>query len=291
MNAKQLVSIQADFDTSQVCGAIVFWTLTGPVHRDRFADALAEAGIPHEYHPRDISVREALKRALQEGTRQQPRHMLRPLGGEGYAVVREQEEGEDGGAKLKHTTLFEVRVKGDDWETTYGKAWPCEEVLRDTYRHELCHLNASDISHWLLSTYLIPRTDAVSLRPATGGVYFIPQTHVAKVEALKVAFRRCSDHEIYMVPAVSAETAIEAIFEGLRVHVSTAMVRLEEGLAQYSDNAKALQRRADETRGLVAKIDRYRSILGDAVEGIAGQAQALEARFCTAALLASAGGE
>ncbi len=305
-------------------GRIVYWVLKGAVDPDQLAAAWASAGLDPDDLPALPAPSTALNRAvkgLQKG-----RTLVRPLAGDGYAVVRETASGEaldyeatlrvrldavsrvtfssdstvacDCGwaqktgperAKSLHARGCRFRVASD----AAGEAHPLAAQVRAAYSAALNEHESSDVASWLVRV-LARRCDAVTLRDK-GGVYYVPPFKMPAWLAVVGALRSVSAHKLFGIPALSNRDALEAVLDAVEREAADAADEMgAELLEAVGEGGKPrVSERVGKARvarcdEVEAKVGRYEAMLGTRLDSIRERLGDLRANLGAAMLVEAA---
>ena len=115
------------------------------------------------------------------------------------------------------------------------------------------------IANWLVG--LAYRCKAIALRPR-GGVYFIPQAHVAEfAQYVEVLHETAVGSHVYQIPAMQSDAAVQAILAALQAEVSEALAEINE------DIASCVQNRVKDSRRLrCAKLQEKVKVYADLLQ-------------------------
>lgn len=207
-------------------GAIVYWNLSGSTDAATLHQAWRDFGLPMEWLLELPTPEVALRRAV--GEQREAHRLVRSLKNGGWAIVREKQSEND----LDYGTELKVSLSATGQLRFVGAAVMDQARIAAAYDKHLENLSREDIGAWLAT--LVPRLDAVALR-ASGGVYFIPPTSMAKWEAVRDAVGEASSTRLYEVPALQAKSAVEAILDAVTAEAAEAFTAVEHELLQ---NAK-----------------------------------------------------
>lgn len=281
MGRENVVAVSGDVAEA---GAIVYWTLSGPVEYGKLVEAWTAAGFAAGDVVEPPNPQTACLRALNEERSERSRRLRRPLEGRrGHALVDESAQDRELEYEVRCRAdvdaLGRIRVETADAELQAR----VEAAYR---RHLFSELSTCDVSGWLAGK-LLARVDAVALRP-TGGFYFVPREGVATWRALIGVIKACSNHAFYEVPAMHTEEAIDAILAAVTAEARSEADGMWEELASGKLGERALEARAERAARCREKVERYERLLGIGIGGLCEQLTKLRADFCAAAIRANA---
>jgi hypothetical protein len=276
-------------ESVETAGSAVWWRLSGGLNLAALEAAWVEAGLDPELLPRAPSPQTALARAAK--TQAGPRMLVRSLdGGKGWAIVAEKAQGEDLDyaveARLGLNAAGQLVVKPVDHKRA--------DELAASYRRHLTDLIQADVSPWL--TKLMGTVHAVSLRD-TGGVYFVPRTHLDMWRAMVAAIRKASSHAVLGMPCMRTDEAIEAITDAIAQEARAEAEALEEELAKAQSGdadapklgSRALEGRLTKADRVKAKVASYEALLGQKLDALHERLDEVKAKLARARLTVEAG--
>lgn len=271
---------------SKTAGLLSWWQLGGQVQLDNLAQLWTQAGLDEQLLPEPPSQVTALRRAI---IQKYPKMEINSIPKtQGFAV-----------SELVFKDVV-GDVKPDPELRVFFKAWLEEDVLRISHQYEdeapalrrdlwqrmqlaQTVLEAKDLSFWLVSQ--AEKVGAVSLRPA-GGVYFIPETHVATWQRLARCIETASTSTIHEIPALRTEKAVASILSALRSEIEGEVEKLEEYLQNGDPGIRALTNRSDQTKAMLAKVAQYERLLGNNLAALADSVEAVHDKVQQAMLAA-----
>jgi hypothetical protein len=256
----------------EAAGAITYWRLSGHVDAVVLQAAWEDAGLDPKWLTAGPGVETCLRRAMQELAG--PHRLVRPLKGSGYALVDEVADEET----LSYGTTLKAKLKGESVEVTPPSHDLAQAVL-DGYAVQRMALTTEDISSWL--TRLIKRVGAVPLRD-TGGVYFVPRTHLDTWRTIGRVLRTAGANVVYEIPALRSDEAVEAILDALQTEAEREAKALESELEKGELTSRALKGRASKTEQMLAKIQSYEGLLGQSLDVLKKRVEDLQANITVA---------
>lgn len=276
-------------EPGSAAGALVYWSLSGAVELLDLEECLAAEGLDGAFVPAPPSKDVALYRAAQDQVRTK-RDLVRPLGAkrQGYVFVSETPvEGSD-----KHLEYVErvvctvVRPKDGAAAVQVRAVTPGDQPLADAILAN-AHaaegiLLANDISSWLLWV-LRKHVQAVSLRER-GGFYFVPRDRLETWQQVARVVRACSAHQLYEIPAMRTEEAVEAILTAVRNEAADCM-REMEGYLEGEVSTRGLNSWERRLAELQSKLKHYSELLGVALPDLDGKAENLRGQLQAARII------
>jgi hypothetical protein len=271
-------------------GAIVYWRLSGDTDGAKLREAWLNRGLDPMSLPRMPSDVLALSRAVR--TLRKPRRLVRPLKDSGWAVV---DETETTAGTLHYETFMRVflhEVAGSNSQLFYDNPsgqhppLPAEQAMMDdldkAFANELVRLSQSDISNWL--TKHVYANKAVTLRD-TGGIYFVPKFTLADWQLVAAALREASQNQLFEIPAVKSDEAVDALLDALGREADATATKLEADLTGDLGQ-RALNNRVVECQDQMDKVTKYETLLGKNLDQLRGRLDNLKVALATAALAA-----
>lgn len=264
-------------DMTGTAGAIVWWRLRGGLDLEHMSSAWVAAGLDERLLPEYPTRQTALLRAV--CSLADKRLLARPMEGtKGWALVREVAEGEG----LDYEVLVRARVVKEELKAEVSPQTPqLAEKLRsayDRFRHEL---TLNDVSGWM--SKLIRTTQAVALRD-TGGVYFVPRTHVETYRKIAGVIHIASAHRLFEVPALRSNEAVEAILDAVAREAESEIEAMETELDTENLGGRALHTRQRRCESMREKVRLYEELLDRNLESLHQRMEGLEASITTAIL-------
>lgn len=280
------MSIVAVSEKVEHAGVILMWTLRGATDLGALTQAWADAGLDPEELPEAPSPEVALRRAMNE--LREKHRLVRPLGrGNGYALVRENAEGDD----LDYEIELKVSLDKVGRLTFTGGDFEARDKVRELFDEHAKHVSPEDMSAWLVNR--IPKFDGVAMR-ATGGVYFIPHVHRPALDGMVQAIRAATRHVFYRIPAIheaddaSRSDVVQAILDSIEAEAKAEAEAMEQDLANAKYGARGYQHRIERTDTVEQKIGRYEALVGGKLDGIRERLETLRANLAVAVMKAQA---
>lgn len=264
---------------SQAAGAVCYWRLSGPLSREKLAEAWDARNLHPDELPRPVSVPVAIRRAAMS-MKQPGRLVISLKGDKGYTIAV---DGHSDGTTLQHR--IECRVTGESWIRVEPSDHPWRREIEAEFEKQLRELQAMDISMWLVTQ--AERHDAVSLRD-TGGFYFIPPHRLPAWRTLCEAVGAASSHQLYEIPAMASEKAMLAVVDALSEEARAFAAKMEEELREGEIGQRAMESRQDRCHEMVDKIGRYEGLLGQSLDTLRARIGAIQAELTAGILSAMA---
>lgn len=284
MEANALVAVASGVDGAQVSGAIVFWRLSGVVAYEGLRAAWAAAGLDEGLLPAPVSRSQALARTM--ATFREPGVLVRPLkvqaesDPEGFILVHEEY---DAGGRPQYHNGMEVRLLPDKLECVPEDPELVDQIGRTFIRH-LGNLSQQDVSGWLVD--LVRGAVALRLRD-TGGIYFVPRSHLPAWRAYVGAIRAASACRMFEIPALQTDEAVATVLDALTRETETAAEDMADALdaaaGPLSDRSR--KAKAAHLAAVERKVLQYESLLGVKLAGLHEQLETLQARIAQSALM------
>ena len=237
------------------------------VDRSTLEGLFNKAGINHKYLPKEISPRDALRRASKEiEVKREPNgqkgvHMnilVREVTCDKDRLVRQvvRETVDSDNTRLGYDVIAQVTLEGQDNPKLeikpMCKLYPNEQKLvdsiRDRYDDAVTHYNgknARDIIKKILFD-----CNPVSVRPS-GGVYFVPEQYAGVVEGLKGLTNALAPYsttgestKMYGVPVIDTVEQREMVMDSLEAQVGAMAEGLLKEMAEAEKAGSLTQKRA-----------------------------------------------
>jgi hypothetical protein len=281
-------------DQMEAAGAIVYIRTSGGIPLEALSQEWHSRGLTPELLPSGRTEDSALRRALAD-VKRGGRELIRPLAGHaGLALVDEEAKEDD----LDYAIILRARVAytpqvNDTDPSAHVVVDPADhdraDDLRDSFNEHLTKLSNAKISQWIWGT-LGASVQTVSLRE-TGGVYFVPRTHLDSWNEMAGAISTVADVKFYGIPAMESEDAVEAILDAITAEAEAAVTRMDEDLSKTGDEAlgsRALKTREAQTQVLREKVEAYEKLLNRKLPELTGNLDGLESNIGGALLVSMA---
>lgn len=284
MNDATKELLVADGLPEHVAGAVVFWSSRGDV--DDY-DALRDAW-DGEHLPKDLLLEPpspcvAVHRAVLVACRGNSQRFHRKAAG-GWIVV-EQNDGDDGtDATFDVEAKFGVNAVGRLTGDVGNPLWP--EVSAE-FRRQLDTVSGTDLNAWLAGK-VMRHLHAVTLRDS-GGFYYVSRDRLREWRRIRIVLDSCTPHAIGQITAVRNDAdTVAAVLAALQDEAAAFVVGVQDDLDSDDRDfgVRAWQTRQKRCRDMVAKLGSFKSILGDALDSVVEQIEAVEAETVAAALAA-----
>lgn len=262
-------------EATTTAGAATYWELHGDLTLDTLKEGWEAAGLSEDWLPEKPSAEVAFRRAMGELSGGDIEVEQVETTGEWLLQSREEIDG-----LPVRTPLAKWKLDNGTPVQTFGTDALLHEVLIQTYEIEKQRVTSTDASKWL--RWLVEDLlDGVALR-WNGGFYYIPPVHTELVRLVKRLVKTASAHNIYLLPMLKNDDAVESILHSLEQSSADAVTRLIKVLEENADGDgplghKRLKTLASEAAAMKAKMDRYAKMLGAAVPKIADTIESLSA--------------
>lgn len=251
--------VTTDLNTA---GRISYWRLSGDLDLVQLAAVWTAQGLDKALLPKPPGDGVALGRAMHEqsGTvTSQVRLLARPLARQAWALVEETLVKDS----LSYETLLSVKFeKGGPVFTrdhaSHDRYNTLVASIRSSYDNMKGTLTTNDVSSWLVK--LAGQYQSVPLRD-TGGIYFVPKTHVDTWDRIVRAITKVSAHSIFQIPALKTAEAIAAITDAVTQECEAIALTIEREMQAGKLGDRALQTRRKECEALLAKVGAYDTLL------------------------------
>lgn len=269
---------------TKVIGAVVCWSLSGySAPREAFYDAMIKAWPDAEAAlSRQPSARAALRAAV-ERLGQKSGVLFRPLKSGGFAMVNEIESE----AKLQHihcatvtATETGLRIAYEEQDESRRNVAQIASIfhrLQSEWTKCRNNVNSNELSDTLAAmmngSWKRPMLGAFNLRDRTGGVYFVPGTTLAHLRDVKAAIESLSTgcrigiltvsgtHENLAEAAEEARKSLTRQLAEIRAEAEAFIVEMKS--SGKSSRDQNLTTRSNRFKGLAARAELFRDILGD----------------------------
>lgn len=264
-------------------GAIIYWRLGGNVQATRLRNAWIAAGLDEDLLPPKPDALAALKRVLKSIETDEIRV---------DSVERDTTHGKRGLAVLKKNkmstghamwvTQWQALLDTDDqlaFVTVDGEEFDADiaELISAQYAQERGILPHTAMSVWMVS--LIEKCNAVALRDS-GGIYFVPKWHLPRWRSFVNVVKTVSKTKPFEIPAMSSESAAEAVLDALTQDCDTFINKVEGELGNVG--VRALQTRENLLKTMANKLEAYTDIIGGKVTGLRSKLETLQGHLSTA---------
>lgn len=263
-------------------GAITYWQLRGEVNYADLGQRWVDSDLPIELLLESISEQAALRRAcesLVDGTDT----MVKPTRGRctGFTLLRRSVVDEN---RAQWNSVFTAKLSNNGaglhcwWDITGPDLTHLQDKVTKQMEHEMSYVQATDISHWLVT--LARKYRAVSLRDA-GGVYFVPPQLLDTWSKVKAVIDECAG-TVYTIPAMSGEDAALAILDALKNDVDGTVKDMSDALADKDMGPRALNARIQQLADKVTTVGTYEEFLGQKLDDLKSSVERLRARYVRA---------
>jgi len=264
-------------------GSFTWWRLAGVIHYDKLEKAWQLADMPMRDLPSLPSRTVALKRALDEQYRGS-HTLVRVLPAGGYAIVDESfENGQEDDETVDPTyeTRFKAWFDEDLGELCFrnvdGKISEDEmQAILSHFKMAQKELTHQDLSSWL--SKLVRNVQSVRLRD-TGGIYFIPEQHVAQWEKISDIVAEVGQSRVFGVPALRTDRAVEAIMDAVISDTTNEIETVTKLLDDATLGVRALKTRGEKLAALSDKLKVYENLLGVRLDEMREKIQEADARI------------
>jgi hypothetical protein len=258
-----LVAMEKSGVDIQFLGSLVWFTISDcRVIREELAVAFLDAGIDQKYLPKPISPRDAFRRATKRIEMKEV-----PLGDDKFLnllirdvrqdkdlivrhVVREIRDWQN--TRLQHLAVADLRLTEQDkgfaltispLMTMLQEETTAVEAFKADFDVEKENYNGRTVRDIIMD--VLRDCDPVNVRPS-GGVYFTPEEHREKIEALKRLVKILSAYNhngykstLWSIPVINAEEQRGMLEESLNDQVrEESQVLVKEMVDLLGDGAK-----------------------------------------------------
>jgi hypothetical protein len=286
-NANNIIATDSDVNTA---GAISYWRLSGDVDLNALTGAWAAAGLDTLLLPEPPSGRVALSRALRDidgkVTDNTRRQAIKAQGG-WWGVL---EIVSDANGHIHTNQVCRARYNTADQKIEVADAYfSLEQQIRAAAVTHRGRLAPSDVSAWLIK--VADARSALGLRDS-GGIYFVPRTHVDFWAKVADVLASVGDHKIFRIPALKTDEAVDAIIDAVTQEANKAAELLTANLLAEGDDApgtRALGTMAKDCQAKLDKIRHYEDLVGVKLPDVVAKVQALAAKVAKVTQARAAG--
>lgn len=277
--------------TIEKSGAVTFWTAHAvDIARLRAGVLAVDAGL-EDLLPEASTPLTALRQALEATF---PKHLVRRLSGNGFAVVSEDKGETENEYQNICAAVFEnENVRDSDIFVVSRMSYEDERNVRAAYNHARGTLHAHHLGTFI-STILNGYLGGTLLRKA-GGVYWLPEHAAEKWTAIAPAIEAAAVHagalSIYHMQNIMDESAIRAVRDALVSEVTAKSAKITEEIISGDLGERALQSREREAAAMIAKVARYEGLLETSLADVRDALGEVKSAAAAAALVASTAGE
>lgn len=290
-----LVLNDSTFQTSFL-GRILWFTVSEMrVSADQLKTAFQNAGIDEKHLPKEISPRDAFRRAtkIAEAKRikiDSERYLnllVREVKMSDDIIVRQlvREVVDSGNVRLEYLPVANLKLENDKTFITEPLINRYDllndediALLKVENEFDKCQANYNGRHVRELVQGILSKCDPVSVRPS-GGVYFIPECHSETVQALSDFVRELSQYSIdaersrlFQVPVISAEEHKVMITESLEDQVKGDSQSLISEMAKMLKDGRTITPKLAESyinkvKGLRKLVEKYEDVLQTEIIG------------------------
>ncbi len=238
-------------------GTIIMWTMRDETHLSFLAQHWAGAGLDPDLLPSMPSAATALRRAV--GELRESGRTVQPFGrGNGLAVVRVKTVMEGGEEELEFETLCKAKLDKVERLVVKGNPKLCLEI-EEMFEHYQETLETIDLSSWLIKL-IEGRLDGVAMRES-GGVYFVPSTKLAELDAIVDALKAATQHSFYRFPCLRSEDAVQAIIDSIAAQAEAELRLMQKEMTEEKCGALGWKNRVAKVGVIEDKVARYEGLL------------------------------
>jgi hypothetical protein len=288
-----LVLNDQQFETSFL-GRILWFTVSEMrINYSQLESAFQNAGIDEKYLPKEISPRDAFRRAtkIAEAKRiklDSDRYLnllVREVKMSDTEIVRQlvREVVDSGNVRLEYLPVANLKLENDKDFIAEPIVDQCEllndesiALLKVENEFDRCKDNYNGRHVRELVQNILSGCDPVAVRPS-GGVYFIPEQYSQTVHGLSDMIRELSQYSIdtersrmYSVPVISAEEHRVMITESLEDQVKGDSQAIITEMAKMLKDGKTITPKLAESyinkvKGLRKLVEKYEDVLSTEV--------------------------
>lgn len=267
-----------------IAGAVTYWTLAEFSDSDKLSAGLEAIGLG-PYAPVPPTPLVAVKRALVE-TFTKRKHLVRPLAGDKYAVVREEKRGSN---DLDYEIVFRVHADRTDNLSFDKPDHPAVPAFEAAYHQQRKQVPSGAVGSALAS--IAHALGGVRLRES-GGVFWMPADSLDKWNAVAGVVTVAADEGravVYRLRTAIDDSAVEAVSDAITRDVEDSIADIRRKLKDQ-ERQSSFEKRKTEAVALDARVAKYEAILGKTLDVLRKQAKDAENEASLAAL-AALGGE
>lgn len=257
------------------------------ITRPQLSGAFAAADIDEEMMPKEISPRDAFRRATKAGetkredlgSGQYLNILVRDVKSDQDQIVKQlvREVVDAKNIRLEYLPVCDLVYKNEDLHVIPREIMNHHEQtarmnIEEAFETEKGHYNGRTIRDIVQD--ILRGCSPVAVRPS-GGVYFVPEKHgdalkalqtfVREIDSYKVTDRRSS---LYMVPVVDAEEQRQMLQESLEDQVKNETETIVEEMTKMLKSGQkitqsAAQKYVERAKGLRNLVKEYSTVLED----------------------------
>lgn len=241
--------------SDNVCGAVVYWSLSGLVSVSDLAEKLSANGLQASSTPKPASASANLQRVCQGLSGAQKGRLLDKKNGS-YIFVASNRSEDTYSADLVVSVGVDNELRfSDDSHALAGE-------IRKNFESCKGKIDTIEMSKWL-GTFLMGECAGVRLRPS-GGMYYVPSTKLELFQKVVAGLSEISSHQVFEIPAVSSSETAAAVLECLREDcqavAADVMTSLEKETSRRSTYSRQVQYKRLSKQS--EKLAAYESLLG-----------------------------
>lgn len=272
-------------ESGEACGAIVMWSLDGSVAYDALAASWSNSGLNAQDCPEQPSPRATLRSVM--GAFAKRNRIVRPVGEGQLGLVEElvvdrSAKIENGEEPLEHRTLAVARILADESVEVSAKDADLAKDIVESYTTARNFVGVTEFSMWL-TTMVQSRFSGVPLRPR-GGVYFVPKSHLADLQALASVIETNSNHKLYRISALRTSEAVEAILDAVVREAEELVTDISEDIETSKINKRGGKTRKEALESMQKKLSDYEKLLNSRREDMHSKLEQTEANLAVAIL-------
>lgn len=288
VDGKKIKSMKGEFDS---IGSVVWYSVGASlIDQQRLYEMLKQNSIPSEHHPNEISDKNAWKRATKSLEQKSTEHikmkfktveaqveyMVRTLNPNSRHLVKEVKDKEGNRLQYKEIVEFEYDDKRnkvytnaiDEEDDIVLLTW--KEKMNEAWEKYKGKFTDRDIRRMLREMF--NSLDSTQIRP-TGGVYFVPITHLDILKGLKDVMDEINKKysltdyttEVVHIPVADEEehrNMVERkVNEDIVQRAGKKIEQFKEMMDEGKITAKQFSNMIEEIKALKSKKQEYEAIL------------------------------
>jgi hypothetical protein len=269
--------------STQILGAVTFWTIGGHTSREMLRVGLEAAGFG-KFTPEPRPAPAALKDALQHQLGG-PRVLIRPLDTkDGFCVVEER-RGKDAN-DYQHSLT--AKINAETLQITFTPFDDRAQAVTHGFNLQLGMLMPAQVSNALVT--ILDSLGGTRLRP-TGAIYWLPEHRLDEWQRVAGAVERAAagrPSAVYLLRNQMDADAVRAVRDAIVAEVQQEAERIQREVASAELGERALENRRTQAGELRKKIALYEELLGVGLHGLEQAVDAAEQSVAMATLLIAA---
>lgn len=264
-------------------GSYIWIDASGEINLDALSVAWIAAGLPEEWLPKERTLAQTVKRALDAARQGQGERVTieAVTRASEWAIVARKINAE---RSLDHTVLL-IATADESKKVTFRNVHERGQALTSVIESAVAAgagvLTRVAVSQWLIDR-ILPALGGMALR-ASGSVYYVPPGNVERLRAIKALLAQVSQFKLILTPVVKCDDVMEAILGGASLEAEAIISKIAEDLdnGEVASKTKLKNREA----ALVAakeRVSAFERMMGASLGGIHDKLNLLRNKLATA---------